>query len=365
MSRRLKLFLTTDTVGGVWTYSLELASALAAEADTVVILATVGPRPTAEQQAQAAAIPGLQLAMTDLPLDWTASTPEELRSAATALAELATQCEADIVQLHAPAFAAADYPVPVICVVHSCLATWWAAVRGSAMVEDFAWRTELARAGLARASLVITPSRAFARAIQQAYGLTALPIAIHNGRKAPPPSSTAQLDVALTAGRLWDEGKNVALFDQAAKLATTSFLAAGPLRGPNGAAVVLNSAKSLGALDPAELAQQLAARPVFVSAALYEPFGLTILEAAQTGCALVLADIPVFRELWEDAAIFVEPEAESIAATVDLLIARPGEREKLGAAAAERAKLYTPQCTARAMLREYRILLDHGRRAAA
>jgi glycosyltransferase involved in cell wall biosynthesis len=46
---------------------------------------------------------------------------------------------------------------------------------------------------------------------------------------------------------------------------------------------------------------------IFVSPALYEPFGLGVLEAASSGCALVLADIPTFRELWDGAAVFADP----------------------------------------------------------
>lgn len=46
---------------------------------------------------------------------------------------------------------------------------------------------------------------------------------------------------------------------------------------------------------------------IFVAPAVYEPFGLTVLEAASAGCALVLADIPSFRELWQGAALFVPP----------------------------------------------------------
>jgi glycosyltransferase involved in cell wall biosynthesis len=365
MSRRLRLLLTTDALGGVWTYSLDLAAALASEADVNILLVTLGPPPSIEQQMQAAAIPGVQLAITDLPLDWTAERPEQIRSGAETLAALATEAEVDLVQLHSPALAVAHYPTRVISVVHSCLATWWSAVRGGEMPADFGWRSDLAREGLGRSALVVTPTRAFARAVQQAYRLNTLPTAVHNGRSSPPAMEMPQEDFAFTAGRLWDEGKNVAAFDRAAGLAAIPFKAAGALVGPNGAVVHLPHAQALGSLGTSRLCEQFSAQPIFVSAALYEPFGLTTLEAAQAGCALVLADIPTFRELWEDAALLIDPNPNSIAATVDLLATRPDERARLGAAARERAARYTPQSTARAMLREYRPLLQAERRVAA
>ena len=85
------------------------------------------------------------------------------------------------------------------------------------------------------------------------------------------------------------------------------FIAAGPLRGPATAQTValqhLHCARRSSTTRRSP--RWLAARPVFVSAALYEPFGLAVLEAAQAGCALVLSDIPTFRELWDGAALFV------------------------------------------------------------
>jgi glycosyltransferase involved in cell wall biosynthesis len=99
---------------------------------------------------------------------------------------------------------------------------------------------------------------------------------------------------------------------------------------------------------------------------LYEPFGLSVLEAAQAGCALVLSDIPTFRELWDGAAIFIDPASEeAIAATVDLLASEPEERARLGAEASQRAEWYTPEAMAEAMLGHYRDLLSSQRRAAA
>ena len=46
---------------------------------------------------------------------------------------------------------------------------------------------------------------------------------------------------------------------------------------------------------------------IFALPARYEPFGLSALEAACAGAALVLGDIPSLREIWGDAAVFVPP----------------------------------------------------------
>jgi glycosyltransferase involved in cell wall biosynthesis len=366
VTRGSKLFLTTDAVGGVWTYSVELAAALAAEDDTAVTLTVLGPPASAEQVERATAIPGLRLVHAELPLDWTAESETKLRATAAALAGLAEQAEADLVQLHAPALACADFRAPVISVVHSCVATWWAAVRGTELPADFAWRTELAREGIARSDLVVAPTRAFAGAVQQVYALEQPPAAVHNGRSPLPAPSFPRSDCAFTAGRLWDESKNAAAFDRAAALAATPFRAAGPLAGPNGASTRLQHAEALGSLPEQRLAEEFAGQPIFVSAALYEPFGLSVLEAAQAGCALVLSDLPTFQELWSGAALFVDRRDDrAIAAAVDRLAAQPGERERLGAAAQERAAHFTPEQTARTMLAHYRSLSEQQRRVAA
>jgi len=361
---RLRLLLTTDAVGGVWTYSLELAAALAAQADATIVLAVLGPAPTGEQLTRAAAVPGLQLVETGLPLDWTANDESTLRSTAEALAELAACAEADLVQLHAPALAVAGYSQPVVTVVHSCVATWWTAMREGPLPPDFAWRTALAAEGLGRSNLIVTPSKAFADAVRSTYGLPRLPLAVLNGRTPAPKPVGGSGEFAFTVGRLWDEAKNVAAFDEAAARSSVPFLAAGPLSGPNGAQAQLAAAQALGLVDEDRLADLFAAQPIFISAARYEPFGLSVLEAAQAGCPLVLSSIPTFRELWSGAALFADSPAD-IAAAVDRLSFDPAERHRLGDAARRRAERFTPDATASAMLEHYRDLLGLERKAAA
>lgn len=365
--RRRRLLLTTDAVGGVWTYSLDLARALAQAEDMVVLLAVLGPRPSPGQLTEAACVPGLQVIDTGLPLDWTAASKQDVRECGDALARLAEEGGVDLVQLHTPALAAASFPVPVVSVIHSCVGTWWNAVHGGDLPDDLAWRASMVRDGLECSNAVVAPSRSFAAAVQRDYALPVMPRAVANGRESLLPAAVAaSTTMAFTAGRLWDAGKNVAAFDRAAALSSVPFRAAGPLEGPDGSRIRLDHAEALGHLATEDLTAILASRPVFVSAALYEPFGLAILEAAQAGCALVLADRPVFRELWDGAACFVDPlDEHAIAVAVDRLAHHGAERERLGNLAQKRAGRFTPDRTAAAMLDIYGNLLSAPEKVAA
>lgn len=345
-----RVLLTADTVGGVWSYVADLAGALPRFGVTPVIV-TLGPRPTRDQRAQITA----ELIETDLPLDWLAEDEAAVRAAGRDIASLAARIGADLVQLNAPALAAGvRFDLPVLAVAHSCVCTWWHAVRGGEIDPDLGWRAGLTAEGIASATRTIAPSHAFAQALATCYGLAASPDVVHNGRALLPVGSGTPHDAAFTAGRLWDEGKNIATLDRAAAQMRTPLRAAGPLVGPHGGGATLGAAEALGSLTAAEVAGQLAVRPVFVSAAVYEPFGLSVLEAAQAGCALVLSDIPTFRELWDGAARFVYPhDAAGFARAVDEIVADPALRARLGTAASARAEAYGLDAMASAMAGHY------------
>ncbi len=150
-------------------------------------------------------------------------------------------------------------------------------------------------------------------------------------------------DFAFTAGRLWDEGKSITTLDRAAARLGIPFKAAGPIAGPNGQRAVLEHLHGLGSVEERVIAEYLSARPVFVSAPRYEPFGLAVLEAALAGCPLVLSDIPTFRELWNGAAIFVEPDdSAGFAAAIEALIGDVPARLTHGDLARRRAARFTP-----------------------
>lgn len=158
--------MTTDAVGGVWRYTLDLAQGFGGSP----LVAVLGPEPSEAQRAEAAVL-GLTLIETGLPLDWTAENPAALDAVTRALQALAGREAVSSVHLHAPALAgSARWAAPVVAVAHSCVATWWAAVKGGLLPDDFAWRTAATRAGLRTADAVIAPTRAHADAVRAAYG---------------------------------------------------------------------------------------------------------------------------------------------------------------------------------------------------
>jgi glycosyltransferase involved in cell wall biosynthesis len=356
----LRVLMTVDAVGGVWTYALDLARALR-PLGIETVLAVLGPPPS---DAQRDAAKGVRLIETGLALDWLAPDEGAARETARAVAALAEREGVDLVQINQPALAAEPMRVPVVAAMHSCVATWWAAVEQGPLPDAFAWQTALVRAGLARADAVVCPSAAFAEAVRATYRLPVAPRVVHNGRDVGGVPADGLAGHAFTAGRLWDRGKNLAVLDRAAAQHATPLLAAGPTEGPHGERVALTRIEALGTLGPTEIAQQLAQRPVFVSAAKYEPFGLAVLEAAQAECALVLSDIPTFRELWDGAATFVDADdADGFARAIDALIEEPAAREAQGAGARDRSARFTAEAMAGGMAEV--VLATLARKAAA
>jgi glycosyltransferase involved in cell wall biosynthesis len=319
-----------------------------------------GPQPTPARRAEAEAIPGLRLQPLAAALEWQVHDERDLSPLRSQLVALAGEAEVDLVHLDGATLG--DLPVaqPVVATQHSCLATWWQAMRpGEALPQNWRWHRARTAAGLAAAAAIIVPSAAFADRLRRVYGSQITLDVVHNGRtlRAPQVILRRQM-VVLTAGRLWDEAKNLQTLDAAAAGIRWPVLAAGPTRGPDGQKIRLKHVVALGTLDGATLDDRLWRAAVFVSVALYEPFGLAVLEAARAGCALVLSDTATFRELWQDAALFVPPDDPSaVRHAVNGLIAEPELRLRLGAWARARAGAYTQEACVRGTLAVYQRVL--------
>jgi len=354
----MKLLMTADAVGGVWTYALDLIAALA-DHDVSVVLATMGPRPSAAQRAAANQLGKVQLIESDYRLEWMADPWRDVAAAGEWLLGLAETAAVDVVHLNGYAHASLPWRRPVVSVAHSCVCSWWQAVNGTPAPEQWnAYRRHVSR-GLNSADRVIAPTQAFLDQLRACHDMNRPAQVIRNGRGwlSAPKESAERLPIVLACGRPWDAAKNFGVLDAAVKGLRWHAYVAGGTRGPDGQQFAPSSLRTLGALPARDLQTWLHRAGLFVHPALYEPFGLAVLEAAAAGCALVLADIPSLRELWDGAAEFFEPrDSRDLRAALDRLISQPAKRKGLAAAAQERAANYRIEAMADAYKQVYETL---------
>jgi len=351
--------MTVDAVGGVWRYACDLAEALGAHGVTCLLLG-FGPPPTLAQRKAGEKLGNVTWVWSDAPLDWMATHEAALQATAPTIIAYARQFRPDVLHLNLPS-QAVGIPVefPVVAVAHSCVATWFRAVRGTDPPPEWQWQKQANLRGFKRTDAIVTPSRSHAASLRQTYGNLGPIDVIYNASSVSPAVQLQKEPIVFAAARWWDEGKNANTLDQAAAHIAWPVLAAGPLAGENGTAVRVANLQALGTLSSCEVVALMQRAAIFAAPSRYEPFGLAVLEAALCGAALVLADIPTFRELWEGAAQFV-PEDDPIAwaCAINALAAEPEQISALGAKAQARAGLFCSPLQAAAMLNVYRTAMS-------
>jgi glycogen(starch) synthase len=327
-----RILMTADTAGGVWTYALDLARALP-EID--LLIATMGGPAPEHRRREAEALENVQLAEGAWKLEWMEDPWAEVDAAGEWLRGLEREWTPEVVHLNGYAHGAIGWNAPVLIVAHSCVCSWWRAVRGGRAPDDWAQYRMRVEAGLAAADLVVAPTAAFLRQLREEHEFAPPARVIWNGRHEVDFAPGMKEGMIFAAGRFWDEAKNLRALDTAAAETLWPVYVAGdtaPARHAN----------SLGFLSAPDLRAWLARAGIYASPAYYEPFGLSVLEAALSGCALVLGDIPTLHELWSDAAVFVSPgDAKALADVMNELIENAPLRESLAAAARQRAGRYS------------------------
>ena len=346
--------MTADTVGGVWTYALELARALQPYG-VEVLLAVMGPPLSAAQTSNARSISNLNLFKSNYKLEWMPDCWSDVKHAGDWLLHLENRLQPDLVHLNGYAHASLPWNSPTLVAGHSCVYSWWQAVKGNTPPAEWQrYKTEVTN-GLNCADLVVTPTASMMQALNTHYGPLGNRCVIPNGRNPENFTSRSKRKFILSAGRLWDEAKNIDRLVDISCALPWPVVVAGDLQDRPRP----RRCHWLGSLSEQELRRWFAAASIYALPALYEPFGYTPLEAALSGCALVLGDIDSLREVWSDAAVFVDPnDSRALRNALLELIDNTSHRQTMAQRARERAREFTSARMVQNYFAAYVDLLD-------
>ncbi|MBC8097467.1 MAG: glycosyltransferase [Akkermansiaceae bacterium] len=358
-----RILMTTDAIGPVWSYAVELTRALG-HRGIQLGLATMGARLNPAQKTELASLPNVSLFESSYKLEWMDEPRADLERAGNWLLELEQSFRPDVIHLNSFTPGAFPWRTPRIVVGHACVLSWWRAVHGGDAPPAWDDYRESVMAGLHGAELVVAPSYAMLDALNDHYGPFKSSRVIHLGHQLPLSQQRAKQDFIFTAGSFWDAGTNISALADAAPNLPWPIWVAEQESDSDDRPTPRKNLRYLGQLTASEMTSHFEHASIYASPARYEPFGLGILEAAQAGCALVLGDIPSLHEIWGDAALYVSPdEPAALEYRLRDLISRPAEINRLGEAARLTARQYTPGKMAESYLLAYASVATEKRAA--
>jgi glycogen synthase len=303
------LLITSDTVGGVWTYTQELVTGLV-HAGHRVTLVSFGNLPLPHQTVWMQTLSGLDYRPTEYRLEWMEVADRDIEESKRYLELLIAEVKPDVLHFSQYCYGDLATSVPKVVVAHSDIVSWWAAVHGREP-DETPWMRNYCEAvsnGLRGADLVVAPSRWMLEQVSKHYVQPAAEQVIYNGRTPSlfDPNAVKE-DSVLTVGRVWDPAKNVSLLMHSEQDARISIVGWDREPGREHQHRDLHAPANvtlLGAKSQAALRGLYSRAGIYVAPSRYEPFGLAPLEAALSRCALVMNDNPVFHELWADSGVF-------------------------------------------------------------
>jgi glycosyltransferase involved in cell wall biosynthesis len=257
--------------------------------------------------------------------------------------------EGEVFQAVQPALTPVGERVVVFChdLIPARYPRWY--LEGATRVGERAvYERHLAR--MARADLIVTPSRATADDV-----VAMLDVDEERLRVVPhgvPPAAPAEGDApagpfALFAGGLEPHKNSWTAIEAAARLRgparlvmTGTWSKRGALRVRARAAAVAAEDRivTLGFVTPGRMSAIRAAATVALVPSWAEGFGFPVVEAMAAGCPVLAADVPALREAGGDAARYLPPgDAAAWAAAIDELTEDASARAEMARAGRGRA----------------------------
>lgn len=273
----------------------------------------------------------------------------------------------DLLHVQSTPYGAFAKKHPLVLTAHSPVLEERKFYRGlNSWKAPFAYRLE--RRSLKKADRVIAVSRATHELLAEGYGvprekLSLIPNGVDCGKFKPGVRSDPSPPKILICSRL-DPRKNISVgleaLSEVGRKYEVRIIGDGPEK-PRLEALgkkLTNRAHFLGRVEEAKLVDEFSTSDIFLSTSLSEGFGLSLLQAMASGCAVIASDIAAHRELVEhmkDGLVY--STKKELGENLELLMTDLVLMKRLGDAARRKALTFGWDRVAEATARLYSELL--------
>ncbi len=323
----MHVLVTADSMSGSWTYARELVTGLVTRGIRVTLV-SFGEIPLPDQTSWMDHLHGLDYRPTAFRLEWMQEAEQDLPESSDFLMQLVRELRPDV--LHFNHFCYGNLPVdiPKVVMAQGDLITWTEAVH-QRPARGLHWYRRTVLNGLMGADAVVAPSEWMLDRVSECYLIPRRAEVIYPGRNPiffnPYVSKD---DCVLAVGRLVDASKQVFVLTQQPHPLPVCIVGAEqtvplpriPIRADVKVAIEETSVAIRGPQTDAQLRALYSRAAIYAATSRYEPLGMPALEAAFSRCAIVANDIPSYREIWGDAALYFRTnDAASLAENIRLL----------------------------------------------
>jgi glycosyltransferase involved in cell wall biosynthesis len=364
----MRILITTDTIGGVWTFTRELTAGLL-EAGCEIVLFSLGRLPNQQQQKWIDDTRWrwrghFHSIACEASLEWMQNNESSYTQPAQSLMRLVDEFSIDLLHCNQFCFGALPIDLPKVITAHSDVLSWASACQADKL-DDSEWLRRyrsLVSNGLAQAQAIVAPTHWMLGALGENFDLPEDRRVIANGRSLCGSPQRFRKLQAITAGRLWDEAKDICVLGKISSpipLLIAGDTSCDGVTAPS----ALGTVRILGPLAEDALLDLFHQSELYICTSRYEPFGLAPLEAALCGCAILANDIPSLREVWKDGALYFN-DATSLSELLCTLLSDNTLLAKAKASSSLQAQIYSREKMTSSYLALFRQVLARHKEVA-
>ncbi|MBX5494468.1 MAG: glycosyltransferase family 4 protein [Bryobacteraceae bacterium] len=279
------------------------------------------------------------------------------------LLDLEQTTKPDIVHVHGFRSGGLAWKSPVLVSAYSCELARWLADKKEASPAVLNRYDLQVRLSLQKADVLVTPSDALRRQLESFFKALPETRVVRCGRDPKRFRISWKESLIAAFGPYWDDPVNLANLDAVAAHLPWPIVV--PVEDPEAIQRMFRpQAIRLIPAGAKERLELLSRASIYIHPAAYDVVGFPAIDAAMSGCSLILGENEGMRDMWEDTVRYVPPyDRLALGAAIIELIQKPAERHTLAEKAEQMARRYTSERMALGYLTAYERML--GRRSGS